>query len=81
MRFPMEGWCFVFIALCAITPLEFSHLFVTKEVPQLKATAITQPVLVLPVHCEHTKLDLGINFYNTFLFFPDSIIPLNVFRI
>lgn len=73
--------CFTHIALGAITFLEFSYFFETKEPPQLKAIANIQPVLMLLLLHGHTKLDLRINFYNIFLFLPDAIILLNIFRI
>lgn len=71
----MGGCCSIvwFIALCAITLLEFSYLLEAKELPcptMLRAIANLQPVL-LPLLDMHPKLGLN----------PDTTIPLNVFRI
>lgn len=73
--------CFIYIALHAIILLEFSYLLETKGPSQLKAIANIQPVLMLLLLYGHTELDLGINFYNTFLLLPDATFLLNVFRI
>lgn len=62
-EFPMGECCFVFIALCAITLLEFSYLFETNALPQLKAIANMQPVLLILLLYLYTKLDLRINYY------------------